>query len=183
MSEQKIIMYDDANTASIQNLTGWVGLDGRYWGTNEHMARWSSCTHLKCSCGEIMVKHYTLCEKCRAVKMRERYAALEYKQWDGNTPLALYDDDKYFFSEDDLTDYCHENEIKTTDLMLVLCKPQYYSQIDYDHWQDDLPEEWDLPDGLMKKVNELNEYIKTLGVASWFPDKYRTIVDIAIDTE
>ncbi|KGB00537.1 hypothetical protein DR73_495 [Enterobacteriaceae bacterium ATCC 29904] len=42
MSKQieKVVMMDSPEAASIQTLTGWVDRQGRYWGKDEHQARW-----------------------------------------------------------------------------------------------------------------------------------------------
>lgn len=37
---EKIIPYDSAEAASIQNVTGWVSRSGRFWGNDEQMARY-----------------------------------------------------------------------------------------------------------------------------------------------
>jgi len=45
---EKIVPYDSAEAASIQTVTGWVSRSGRFWGNDEHMARYDGCTHRKC---------------------------------------------------------------------------------------------------------------------------------------
>ena len=37
---EKIVTYDSAEAASIQTVTGWVSRSGRFWGNDEHMARY-----------------------------------------------------------------------------------------------------------------------------------------------
>ncbi|WP_244858805.1 hypothetical protein [Pseudomonas sp. B2021] len=48
MPEEKVVMYEPPQAASIQTVTGWVGADGRFWGKDEHMARWCGATHRHC---------------------------------------------------------------------------------------------------------------------------------------
>ena len=44
----KIVMMDSDKAASIQTVTGWVDRQGRFWGKDEHQARWCGATHRKC---------------------------------------------------------------------------------------------------------------------------------------
>jgi hypothetical protein len=48
MPEEKVVMYESSEAASIQTVTGWVGADGRFWGNDEHMARYCGATHRHC---------------------------------------------------------------------------------------------------------------------------------------
>jgi hypothetical protein len=45
---EKIVMMDSDEAASIQTVTGWVDRHGRFWGKDEHQARWCGATHRKC---------------------------------------------------------------------------------------------------------------------------------------
>ena len=46
---KKIILPESPEAASIQTVTGWVSSNGRYWGNDEHMARYDGSTHRKLS--------------------------------------------------------------------------------------------------------------------------------------
>jgi len=48
MKTEKVVMMDSDEAASIQTVTGWVDRQGRFWGSDEHQARWSGATHRKC---------------------------------------------------------------------------------------------------------------------------------------
>ncbi|WP_407226469.1 hypothetical protein [Enterobacter roggenkampii] len=48
MKTEKIVMMDSDEAASIQTVTGWVDRQGRFWGSDEHQARWCGATHRKC---------------------------------------------------------------------------------------------------------------------------------------
>lgn len=179
MKDDKIVMYDTDEAATFRtNLSGWVTGDGLYYGKDEHIARWAGCTHIKCECGGIREKNYTVCEDCRRKNSNDRYNALPFVKWDGVTPLTEWDGDKYFFDEDDIAEYCEDNEMKSSDLMLVICDPVYLSQIREDYWCDDLPEEGELPPAIEKLVKELNEAIKKEAPACWKQGKKRTSVEI-----
>ena len=177
-TEQKIILYDSPEAAKPHRLEkdGWATPDG-HWYENEDIARYHGCTHKRCECGGIMSKGYTKCEKCREKIESEAYLKLEFKEWDGKTPLAIYQSDEYFFDEDQLFDYCEENEITSSELQLVICRPNYLRQLDYDLWCDDLGEEQELPEELASMITQINEYCETHSI-NWIPSEYRTIVTL-----
>jgi hypothetical protein len=108
----------------------------------------------------------------------ERYQAMPFKEWDGETPLTLADDDRYFFSEDDLVSYLDEQDPDADDVRLVICEPNYASEIDEDHFVDDLPPDQGLDEvypelaAAIEKVNELIR--KKEKPLSWGAGKYRT---------
>lgn len=175
MTEEKIIMYDSAEAATYKtDIKGWVSSDGRYYGDNEDIARYAGCTHKKCDCGNIHEKGRTKCNACIAKSQREKYNNLPFEEWDGLTPLVLFRDDQYFFDEDSIEEYCEENNVKFEDLMLVICEPNNYYQINSDYWEDILPEDDNIDPKLEEKLKELNKFIKTLPPASWGEGKLRT---------
>jgi hypothetical protein len=159
-------------------VTGWRSRNGHFYGDNEHLARWDGCTHLICDCGAEMDRTYTICRACRNKKRLAQYQAMPFKEWDGETPLTLNDDDRYFWSEDDLLEYCEEENIQPEDLRLVICEPNYAWQIDDDYYCDILPEDHTLADAypdLADAIEKVNEMIrKKEKPLSWGAGKYRT---------
>jgi hypothetical protein len=174
--EEKIIMYDSPEAAKEITVTGWVAADNTFWGKDEHMARYCGCTHQKCECGEIMSKGWTKCDECRRKISREKYLSYPIVEWDKESPIFVYGDDKYFFSYQDLMEYCSDNELEPEELQLLLCKPNYLWPIDADYWSDVFPEDVELPQDLQTHMDALNEYIKTAPPASWSGDNKRIIV-------
>lgn len=178
--EDKIIMYDSPEAAQVITLTGWVsGGDNRFFYKDEHLARWSGCTHLKCDCGNTMKKSYTKCENCRYSLEFERYLKLPYVEWDLVTPVVERGGDTYFFNVDDLEEYMEEN--CTKDINLLLCVPCNYSIIDSDQWCENEPENGDgtLPDEMQKAVDALNTIIKRMPPQSYMPGKIRTSYEVS----
>lgn len=49
MREVKVVMYESTEAASIEAVTGWVDPHGRFWGKDEHMARYCGSTHRHCA--------------------------------------------------------------------------------------------------------------------------------------
>ncbi len=174
MSDPKIVMYDSDEAATHRtNLSGWVSSNGRYWGKDENMARWSGCTHIKCECGNVFDKRRTRCDSCQAKIDMEKFYALPMVEWDGTTPVCTFDDDKFFFSDGEVLDYLADLDEETDEVRLVLCKPGKLSCVSEDYWCDDLPEDGELPDEVATKLAELNEAIKNAPTVCWCPGKQR----------
>ncbi len=173
--EQKIIMYASDEAAKQMTVTGWVSSTGRFWGRDEHMARYEGSTHRLCDCGEIMNKGWLKCQTCRDKQNNERFLALPFKEWDGETPLCLWHDDKYFFDSSDIDEYCDEQEVDPSELQLVWCEPMKLRKIDYDYWTDDMPENVDeLPDEMLKLIDQMNEFIDGYSPNWWITTNIRT---------
>jgi hypothetical protein len=89
---EKIVMMDSDEAASIQTLTGWVSRDGRFWGDDESMARWSGATHRKCKNkpdDHPIHRTHSYCEECHRESRQAKFAALERAVWAGEPSLSL----------------------------------------------------------------------------------------------
>jgi len=179
MITQKQIIYDDENAARfVENVKGWVDINNRFFGNNpesEHMARWSSCTHLKCECGNLMTKGWTKCDECRTKSGIERYNQLPFKEYDGSIVYSHYADE-YFNDADEIEIYCEDEDVDAKDLRLVFCVPNKFREINSDYWSDILPDdsEGELPVKLQQALDSLNKVISELLPASYLPGKIRT---------
>lgn len=173
-AEKTKILYNSPEAASIQTITGWVSSMGRFWGKDEHMARYEGSTHDICKCGEEKEKGYTICEKCRAAKNIENYYKMPFKEWDGKTPLVLFNDDRYFFDEDEIELYLEDNELHPSDLKLVICEPNHLHEVNPDYWSDITPEDAELPEAVSKALDALNKAISEAKPFSWSEGIYRT---------
>ncbi|WP_434706873.1 hypothetical protein J3Q07_08150 [Pseudomonas sp. D4-18] len=175
MPEEKVVMYESLEAASIQTLTGWVAADGRFWGNDEHMARWCGATHRRCEKNPehpiYEVRSY--CRQCYEEGRRAKFAAMPVKEWSGE-PLVIFDGEQYFFDEDSLRDYLVDSDIDLADLKLCICEPNYPSQIDpADHFCDDLPEDGEIRDDqLLAAFELLNEMIRQSEPLSWSEGEY-----------
>lgn len=179
--DEKTIPYDSPEAASIQTVTGWVSRSGRFWGNNEHMARFDGCTHRKCEKCEalISVRGYTICDQCREAKEIEKYQAMPSKPWDGVSMLYSHAADTYFSDLDEVSYHCEENDCTPDSLRLVICEPNFANEIDAsDHYSDDLPEDGDLPADLDEAFHRLNEVIRACKTPlSWSPGKFAPTAD------
>ena len=170
--EDKIIMYDSDDAARLKTVSGWVSSSGFFYGNDEHLARWAGCTHLKCECGNIMEKGWTLCDECRHKKSIERYNALPFKKWDGVEYVCTWDGDKYFFGIEELEEWMFENEFEEIDLLI--CDPIYYDTIDSETVASNAHEDWEPGKDLLDAIKKFNAAVKKLPAHSWMPGKIRT---------
>lgn len=176
-STKKMVMYDSPEAAQVKEVSGWVSASGRFWGNDEHMARWEECTHLTCQCGEEVIEKSRLrCSKCQTALEHQERLKLPLVEWDGESPLAINRTDQYFFSGESVYEYAEDNDIKVSDLDLVVCVPNRVRELDgYDHCCDELPEDGDLPAELEAAVREFNKVVRGLAPLSWSHGNKRVI--------
>ena len=180
---EDIQILDTSNEAAEfrTGIEGWVDRHGRFWGKDEHMARWSGCTHIMCpDCNRVMTKNYTLCSKSHEEKAVERYKTRETKPWDGTTPLYSEAYNRYFFDRDEVLEYLDEIDQKAESfgvLRLLKCTPIGLRQIDDDYFCDDLPEEGELPSDVADALAALNDVIREQAPVSWTPGEYAAIIE------
>jgi len=188
--EKEIIMYDAPDIVEFRtNIEGWVSKkDRRFFGTGdnaEHMARYHASTHSKCECGAVKATPYIRCDSCRHKSVQTKYAELPFKEWDGKTFLCTFWDETYFQDEEALYDYCYDNEIaNANELNLVICAPNYLPEIQFEQFEDEMPEDMGINDvapDIYKKIIELNKEIHAHGPISWSASKVRTTIDMVID--
>jgi hypothetical protein len=173
--EEKIIHYDSPEAAQFKTgISGWVSSDGRFWGNDEHMARYTGCTHMLCDCGATIKRGYSSCDNCRQKVAAEKWSALPYVAWDGKAPICTYDGDHYFFTEEDLIDYLDENKLNGSDIMLVLCEALTYPKLDEEYFGCDAHEDWEAPKELTEAIDKLNAIVQKLPPHSYTVGKIRT---------
>lgn len=180
--EKELVVFpDDESAARKITVTGWVSRNGRFYGEDERMARYDGSTHSKCECGNKVTKGWIKCDSCRRKSAIERYKDYPFEEWDGKQPVYSDNYDKYFYDTDEIDDFCEDSEVEPKDLMLVICKSNYLNEIDSSIWEDKLPEDGDIPKELQDKLDELNQFIKTLPPISYSPSKIRTEYKILND--
>jgi len=183
MTKTKEIMYDSPEAAKKVTVTGWVSTDGRFWGNDEHMARWSSCTHMTCECGDKYERMYTMCPSCREKKSIQKYNARPFKEWNGD---VVYADscDEYFCSEEEIEEYCEEYEVFPKDMRFIICEAVEARGVDEDYWYDDLPDDQTIGDvspEIAKALELLNNTIRDQkAILSWYPGKFRTDIQVTV---
>lgn len=178
-SNPEMVLNTSAEAASYRtDIKGWVSRHGRYYGQDERTARYDGCTHVICDCGQPVERGRLRCHPCQRKYDEARWLALPLIEWDGETPLVLHRDDRYFFSPDDVYDFADEHDLKVSELRLVVCEPNYVRQVDEDYWIDELPEDGELPVWLEKAMDALNEVIAAHEnePLSWSAGKQRVVL-------
>lgn len=176
----KVIMYDSPEAAQLVTVTGWATKDGRFFGDNEHLARRCGSTHRHCDDNEdhAAYRSNSYCEPCAAVMRLEVFNAMPVVEWDGETPLNLFDTDLYFYDLEQILEYCAEYGLDPAGFQLVLCEPNRMHTICADdQWCDVFAEDVLLPSEVEDALNTLNAAIKEHGKAvSWSPSDKRVLL-------
>lgn len=183
MSTKDIILVGDAEKLIEQvKLDAWKVNDQKYF-VNKDKAIEYVTTHKKCECGELMDKYRIKCHKCQSEMWSEqshdRYLKMPFREWDRKTWLVTHDGDNYFEDEDSIMDYLDVNDCKLEDLKLCICEPTQLPKIDYHEMCEDImPENIDdltrLCPEILKKIDELNEFIREHKPISWTQGRFRT---------
>jgi hypothetical protein len=177
-TSRKILSTDEGIVEPI-SVRAWKDRHGKIH-MSEYFARQASATHSKCNiCGDLYpLSSYTACPSCREKKEIEKYNCMPYREWDGKIPLYSDYANRYFRDADEICDYCYDEEIDASILRLKLCEPVKYRQINEDYWVDDMYEDQEeLPDALISKLVEFNEFIEKLPNDAWNESLYRTSYD------
>jgi hypothetical protein len=162
-----MILYDSDEAAhkETREVEGWVSSDGYFYAGHdaEHLARYRGSTHRKCPvCGEIYETN-GYCNHCAQIRKHERFMTMPAEKWDEiEDMVGLYGDGETFFSSrDEINDWCDDRECKPEDLELEICKPCIASPIDFEsYYEDDLPEDAELPGEFADQCVKLNAWIK-----------------------
>lgn len=168
--DDEIILEDDPRAAQPHTLHGWMSRNGVFY-CDEETARSLGATHVRCSgCGTVFRKGgWSVCPSCRDKAEAARYAALPRAEWDGVCMLYSEVKDYYYSTPQDAIDALDDDE-SLSDLRLVLCEPNYATQLDADHYADDMTEDGDLPPEVADAMDAYNAAVKGI-VLSWSPGK------------
>lgn len=156
--ERELVLPESPSAAQQVTEVLWKSKKGNLF-KDEFLARQDGATHRLCKCGEIMLKHKHLCEKCLEENNRERYNALPEAPTDWQYPIFIYQSDIVFWDEDELEDYCEEENVNKEDLQLVEHVKEKYRTVPEDYFE--LPEDAYLPKEIQEKLDALNEAIRT----------------------
>lgn len=147
-----------------------------------HQSLETFITHENCSdCGVEFKKDYsyrTKCSHCMLLDEIERYNQLQLVEWDRVTPLCIFNDDTYFFTTDDIIEYLDgDPDLEIEDLMLCVCKESSFKEIDYDHFADEIHEDWEPSEEMVLKLKEFNEFLRSEATNTWFQGKERVTLN------
>lgn len=162
----------------VTGISGWVDRNGRFWGNDEVTARYCGSTHKHCECGEVISRN-SYCKACARRRDIEKYQSAQKIEWDHQTPLYSQRNDAYLFDKDDLINLMEECQVTDLDeLELFVCEPNYLREIETDQWEDDLPEDGDLPPAVAEAMDVFNAVIRAAEPVSWSPGKFAAIVNL-----
>jgi hypothetical protein len=147
--DNKIVMFNSEESAQFKTgISGWVSRNGRFYGNDERTARYDGCTHVACAdCGNPAERGWLICKDCRQKRDIKKYQSMPKEEW--NEEGCIYSDshDQYFWSWDEVDDYCEDEEIKVEELRLTICVPQF------------------------KAMQEFNKVLKESAPLSWYPSQ------------
>jgi len=176
-NDSKVVLFDSDEAAHFQTgLSGWVSRQGHYWGNDERAARYDGCTHTRCEdCNEPIDRGRLICPKCHEIRQIKRYTAMPKDEWNGEGMLYSDAADKYFQDWDEVEEFIEDDGGTIESLRLIICKPNYLPQLDYDYGCDELAEDGELPDSVEQAIEDFNKVIKAAGPVSWSPGKKAVI--------
>jgi len=145
MKQKPELPYEEA--AEQRTVTGWACKTcSLFYGDKEDLARWCCAKDMPCPCGKRCSKGRTCCDECRQKHDDERYQKLSEADWDGESPLVLFMDDRYFFDIEDIIQYMDDHDIPdASHLQFELCeraKPRHFDAEEF--CSDDMYEDQEL---------------------------------------
>jgi hypothetical protein len=122
---------------------------------------------------------YTLCKKHLGEHQIELYFKKPIVVWDEKSPLYSDYRDEFYYSVGEIKDLILDNPSLTLEnLMLVMCRPIKWRELDKYYWLDDAPSDVDIPKGLEKVIDTFNTYLKSLPTFYWEPIATRPDLDL-----
>ena len=152
--------YDNVAIEYREDINGYVGTDGRFWGKDEHMARWTSCDTLDCAtegCSNVITKGFVRCMSCQEKRARDKWEEAD-KRPVGENDMMYWSEacDKYFQEWEEVDDHCQEFDCKIEDLLLYHCERESPPQVDLDMIYEDItPEDLDINDMISDEIDDL----------------------------
>ncbi len=178
MHEYKL-SYEEA-AEHLTGIEGWVCKTCRkFWTEDEHMARYCCSKDRRCETKDCpnrsLGRGFLYCQACSDLKDHERWLKLREVEWDGETPLVLHDDDRFFFAPDDLAWYLEDKNLKLEDVRLVIAEEDPKPEFELlDFLEDYLPEGGALDVGDTKRINGIvNRYIERYAPKVWIASDAR----------
>jgi len=179
MTEKGTLPNEEA-AERLTNIAGWVCKTcRRFFGddaTAETVARYCCEKDHECGtkgCAGRAEKPYIYCDACLKQRAEARYMALPEVEWDGETPLCVFDDDTYFFDVDSLADDLAENETPLEKARLVLCEEDSKPHFSMDDFVSDYVGEHDGVDATNRIDLVVNRWIEKHVPTMWVAGKSR----------
>ena len=171
MKTEEIRRSEDAVQAVI--VKGFKCKRCKRFSMDERMARYCCSNDFPCECGGRHTKGWVYCKKCRDKNKHDKWYAKEEIEWNGEFPIALWDNDVYFFDDGELMDYFYDDMDVPSDELpnidsawLTTCKPSEPRHFEMSEYLcDSLPEDADIDE---KEINKIvNGWISENGPFSF----------------
>ncbi len=174
------IFFDSPEAASYQTgLSGWVSRGGWFFGDgpqSEEIARYDGCTHVACkTCGTPTEKLWTKCKTCRSQDDLLRYEAKPSAEWNGESVLYSETLGVFYDSPEQAREDLGEGKPLSA-LRLVICQPVYTTPLDLDYWDNEVPDNWEIPNEVYQAMRAFNAAVDGIVIA-WEPGEYRLGAD------
>lgn len=160
-----------------ENVNVYISRDGKGY-LDEQTARWAGATHLRCKQCEtgFTTKGWTICESCRGAKEKTKMEK-KIDQWNKLPETSLPDEYAMFYcivhndfmraDDESICEYCEENDLKPSDLRLVLASKTSMRQIDYDFFCDDVHEDHEFSAEFDSKLKEFNAFLSNYDTTTY----------------
>lgn len=175
-TQQQVVMYDSDEAAQYRtDICGWVSRLGIYFGDGfgaERAARFHGCTHQRCrDCGVAVEASSLVCQACQDKLDREGYESRQQEPWDGVAAVYSEKLDRYYDSPESAFDDL-EDGMTAEDLRLLICTPNYVSELEPDYCCDEMADDGYLPGAVLKAMEDFNAAVAGV-VISWSPGDKR----------
>jgi|GEM_PF-5724329 len=174
------IKYEDVKLEFRNDISGWVDANGKFWGKDDHIARWSNCTLIKCNCEgceSYVLKGRLKCSDCANKISHKKWEKSEKREASVQDEM-YYSDllDIYFHEWEEIEVHCTENGVEIGAARIYHCKRANAPSIDIgDIYCDITPEEFDpedmINDEIQDLANKLNLAMASHPVNCFYPSK------------
>jgi len=176
-----VIFYDTNEAAQFKKdalVSGWVCRNGLYHGNDENRARLSGATHKICRYHREVYNLNGVCESCNEMESYRKYIEFPIKE-DWDFPLCLWDRNLYFFEWFHLYNFCNDTRTPPSALRLTSCYRTEFEEVELEIFSEVVAENQnysDLPDKVLKALDEFNKVLKENKPNCWFPNDERVIL-------
>lgn len=122
--------------------------------------------------GWTSLSYYYMCDKHNHEQDVNRWRKYEERDYHGE-PLVIFNDDRFFWNEEELLEYCVDEQVQPKDLLLVFANQVKIREFDAnEYWCDDIGEDDEIHDALeIEKI--VNDWAKENIRPCWHQGKER----------
>lgn len=173
------VRWEDAAVQETRIITGWVcTVCGRLWELESQARYCHGRSNRPCrtkTCPNRVDSPYAMCRACREEEATKTWEAMPRVEWDGVTPLCVYEGDQFFFDAESVQDYVstmmHDHGWTLDQIRLVECDPDNGQSFSITEFLcDHLPSDHDGALTGEKEIDDfVNAWIKANAPYSWVP--------------